>query len=438
MVLLLEHLVGVVGQILVIDVHQSVLHELHASYLFGICLHVLFLHIHLVLLHELVFSEMPFEFLEHLVEVFLQFLRRHLLVRGENPAFEEINRELEFLHLLHDGFFGVQTELVFAVLRHVGFNLRLDACAESSFVFRSVCAIYFSEQLRIDSSGRVAGDFLNLEGEIALQVLGLLFVDTEQRAYFYFAVKSLGRVESNHIAFLGSDELLLLRFLLHVSRIENRVLFDDISVHLLSQTFDDVAFCYLISLCVLAETLCVTLHLVVYHLVRYLDDVLGQFVLAGQFGIELRSNGDVEEEGEGVLVIEVNLRRVLAWERFAEDLEIVVLDVFLQSFAYLFVEHVSKDAFTVHFLHQTGRYHARTETRHLCLLAHLFELLCNFVLIVSRLNSKCHNCRQVFQFTLFNFHCYIIFNFEFLILHSENVLFFHRFNLGVVSELSRR
>ena len=255
--------------------HQTVLHELHAGYFFGVSLYVLFLHVNLVFFHQLVFRQMPFEFFQHLVEVFLQLLSRHLFVGLEYPAFEEINRELNLLHLLHDSLFGIQTEFVFTVLGHVGFDLCLHACAELFLVFRSVLAINFGEQFLVECSSCVAGDLLDLECEIACQTGSLLFGDAQHRTNFYFAAVCFGRVESYYIAFLGADEFLLLGFLLHVSGVEDSAFFDDLAVHLLGNTFHDVAFSDLLCLAVLAETLAVGLNLVVHHLVGYFDDIFG-------------------------------------------------------------------------------------------------------------------------------------------------------------------
>ena len=156
---------------------------------------------------------------------------------------------------------------------------------------------------------------------------------------------------------------------------------------------------------ILAEAVGIGFHLLLYHLVGRFDRVLGQFVLAVQFGIKLRSYSDVESEGEGVLVIEVDvLGLCVVGQRFAQDLQVFLLDVLLQVLTYEFVEYISQDTLAVHLLHQAGGNHSRTETGHLRFVAHFFQLLSHFVLIVSRFDRDLHHSHQVFQFTLFNFH----------------------------------
>ena len=110
-------------------------------------------------------------------------------------------------------------------------------------------------------------------------------------------------------------------------------------------------------------------------------------------------------------MIEINVTLLAIGQRITENLQLVVLDMLLQAFAYFLIQHVSQDTFTVHFLYQSCRNHSRTETRHLRFVAHFFELLCNLFLIVCRLNGQRYDSFQVFQFTLINLHCYIIFNF---------------------------
>ena len=103
-------------------------------------------------------------------------------------------------------------------------------------------------------------------------------------------------------------------------------------------------------------------------------------------------------------MVEVDLTLLVVGQRITENSQFIVLDMFLQVLAYQFVQYVSEDALTVHFLYEASRNHSRTETRHLRLVTHFFQLLCNFLLIISRLQGQSHYGHQVFQFTLFNFH----------------------------------
>ena len=297
---------------------------MHLGDAFSEGLYLLFLHVDVILLHQLVFREVPFQLVEHLVEVFVELLLSHLLVGSEYPAFEEVLREGDLLHLLHDGSLHVQTKAVFALLGEGTNDVLFDALAETFLVFRSVCAIDLCEQLSIYGAG------------FHLCLGAFLFV-------------------------LGD---------------------------------------------VLAETVGVGLYLLVDHLFGRLDGVLRQFVLAVELSIELRRYGDVEEESEGILVVEVDTRRLLARQRIAEDLDLVVLNVLLEVLSHKFVQDISEDALAVHFLHQSGRNHTRTEARHLSLVAYFFQLFSYFFLIVSGLDSEGYYCLQVFQFRLINLHKY--------------------------------
>ena len=76
----------------------------------------------------------------------------HLLVRLEYPTFEEVNRELHLLHLLHDGGLHVDTEAVFGLFRQAALDVLFDACAETGLILRSVSTVHFGEQLCIYSA----------------------------------------------------------------------------------------------------------------------------------------------------------------------------------------------------------------------------------------------------------------------------------------------
>ena len=328
LVLLLEHLVRVVRQVLVFHVHQTVLHELHLRDTFCEIFYLFFLDVDVVLLHQLVLRELPFQFLEHLVEIFIEFLLGHLLVCSEYPTFEEVNRELHLLQFLQDSCFGVDTEAVLALFCQTTLDIFFDASAELFLGLRSLVAIYFCEQL-----------------SIYLARLHFCF------RTFFFVLRDI-----------------------------------------------------------LSEAVGIRLHLLVDHLFGSLDRVLRQFVLSRQFGVELRCYSDVKTKGKGVVVIQINTRSVLAGQRITEDLNLVVLDVLLQTFAYFLVQYVGQDTFAVHLLYQTCRNHSRTETGHLRFLTHLFQLFGYFFLIISRLDRNRYHAIQVFQFTLFNFHYTIILN----------------------------
>ena len=214
---------------LILYVHQTVLHELHLCDTFCESLYFFLLNVDLVFLHQLIFSELPFQFVQHFREVLIEFLLGHLLVGSQYPAFQEVLRECYFLHLLHDSLFGINTEAIFALLSQAANDILFDALAESLLILRSLSAVHLSEQLSIYCAG------------------------------FYFCFRAL--------LFVFRD--------------------------------------------ILAKAVGVCLNLLVDHFLGRLDRVLRQFVLAIEFSVELRSYGDVECEGEGVLVIKVDVLRQL-------------------------------------------------------------------------------------------------------------------------------
>ena len=175
MVFVLEHLLSVVSEHIVLYVHQTVLHELHLGNTFGKGFYFLFLHVDLVLFHELIFREVPFELIEHLIEVFVQFLLGHLLVGLQYPTFEEINRELDLLHLLHHSGFDIHTEAVFGLLSQAALDILFDACTESFLIFRSLCTIYFCEQLSVHSARFYFGfrTFLFVLGDVLSEAVSI-------------------------------------------------------------------------------------------------------------------------------------------------------------------------------------------------------------------------------------------------------------------------
>ena len=386
--------------------HQAVLHELHASHLARISLYIFFLHLHLKSLHQLVFGKVPLQFFKHSGEVLVQFLLGHLLVRREHPTLEECLGELQALHLLHNGSFGIQSELVFRILCHVRLYLGFHASAEVCLVLHVVLAIHFCKQLAVDSRRLVARNGLNLKGKVRSQVFRFLLADTRQRRHLYLAAVSCSRVEGNYIAFLRTLEECFLRIVLHVSGHQHSTFLHNPAFFLLrEQTFQHVAVLHCLYIYVLAEALCIGVHLLVHHLVGNGNHILRQFVVPVQFCIELGSHSNVEGEGKSVLVIQVHVgSQLVVWQRVPQHFQVVVINVLAQLLADHFVQHVCQHALAVHLLHQSHRHHTRTESRYIRLLANLLQVFLNFLLIICRLHGQRQHSLQVFHFTLVNLH----------------------------------
>ena len=90
-----------------------------------------------------------------------------------------------------------------------------------------------------------------------------------------------------------------------------------------------VAFLERVDLIVVTATLSVGLHLAVDHLVGDLNGVVGNLILGGQLGVELRSQSDIEDEYQ-LLGLEVNSLLFLAGEGIAEHIDFLLAEITIE------------------------------------------------------------------------------------------------------------
>ncbi len=226
-------------------------------------------------------------------------------------------------------------------------------CAKISLVFDVVLAVNLGKQLTVDSSRSVVRNGTNLESEVRVQILDLLFLQSQHRGHFGLVAVGFHRVEGDDIPFLCTLEEFSLLLVLHIFGVEHSVFFDDAPLFLLGhQAFEHVARNIVLGLGIFAEAVSISSHLLVYHLIGNFDVVVCQFVVSVEFGIELRCNSDVESESESVLVLQVHFGGLLVvGQRVTENLQFVVLDILAQLLADHFVQHVSQHTFAIHLFH---------------------------------------------------------------------------------------
>ena len=224
LILVLQDVVGKRLEVLLLNVHHAVLHELHACYLACVRLNVLFLDLDAVLLHQLVLGKLPAQLLDHLREVAIQILGFHVFVCSSYPAFEESFRKCKLTGFLQNSCLGVESELVLGILCHVALNLCFHACAELLLILRRVSGINLGKQFAVDGGSFVARDGGDSEGEVAVQVFDFVFLQVKQRGYLCLVLESLHRIEGDHVVNLCAREELGLLLVSHVLRVEDSVL----------------------------------------------------------------------------------------------------------------------------------------------------------------------------------------------------------------------
>ena len=400
LVLVLQNILGKRVEVLLLYMHHAVLHKLHACHLACVGVDFLFLHLDAVLLHQLVLGKLPAQLLDHLREVAIQILGFHVFVCSSYPAFEESFRKCKLTGFLQNSCLGVESELVLGILCHVALNLCFHASAELLLILRRVSGINLGKQLAVDGGSLVARDGGDSEGEVAVQVLDFVFLQVKQRGYLCLVLESLHRIEGDHVVNLCALEELGLLLVSHVLRVEDSVLLYNTAFLLLGQrAAQNVTVLYLVGIYILTEALGVRVNLVIHHLVVNGDSVCCQFVLAGQFGIELLRYSDVEGEGELGIVVQIHRwRELIVGQRVTEDVELLLLNVLVEFFGNLVVQHVSQDALAVHLFDQSCGHHTFAEARYVSLLTDLTDLLGYCLLVIGGRECQRDYRGEVFEF----------------------------------------
>ncbi len=192
-------------------------------------------------------------------------------------------------------------------------------------------------------------DFRNSHLEITLVILSLFFVDIEHRCELGSVAftRSIG-IEDDLVVDLLSDKLLLLVFRLEIERSYNAVyylhgifrLFDrTIGIKLHQSTLDDSFFVDFFAGNLSAETFAETLVLLLHHLVGDFYLIIRQGHILVKLHIEVGSKAEIISECI-ILVVEIYLLDIFG-NGLAENIDLIVYDIFHSSFINLIVEHIT-------------------------------------------------------------------------------------------------
>ena len=160
----------------------------------------------------------------------------------------------------------------------------------------------------VDLSLHETADFRNLEREVARVLSHLVLLYLQQARHLDIALRiSLAGIPSDDVAQLAAVEQFLLVLHLHILRHQHGVSHLDAAVHLAKVALQHVTLLSIISLhlLILACTALVHLHLLVNQLVVYLDVIVVNLVLVAQFGLKLRSHGNVELEHQRLGILKI-------------------------------------------------------------------------------------------------------------------------------------
>ena len=122
----------------------------------------------------------------------------------------------------------------------------------------------------------------------------------------------------------------------------------------------------------MACTALIHIYLLVDELVVYRDVVVVHLVLAANLGLEGGSYGNVELKLQGTVALEVQLCLLVAGQRLAKHLNLVLTNISVQLLAQHLVHHVHLDLSAELALYHAHRSHAGTETGDVSTLAIVF------------------------------------------------------------------
>ena len=178
--LLLEHVVGVVLQVLIGHVVHAILSELGAGGFLGCFLDVGIFHLNIIIAHELFLDEVPGQFLHAQVVVLLHKLLALVFVVLQHDALQQSIG----ISQLSDFLLAVGTKVVdeseVAVDSKLSLHSLSNSFAELFLVLNDVLTEHLVEQFLVHVSLHITADFGNLEAEIGSDVLGLFAADLQQ------------------------------------------------------------------------------------------------------------------------------------------------------------------------------------------------------------------------------------------------------------------
>ena len=316
------------------------------------------------------------------------------LIVVEHYLLEDFVGEFYFTHLSFAISAEVEEELVVRIQHVLCLDAFLHLCTECFFAFYSTFAKYSVEEFLVDFSGYETADFVYLEAKVASVLSNFFLLHLQERRNFSFvAFVCLWGIDNEDIVYLSTVEERLLFVVLKVSGHKACAFYNDtafngltVFVKLSEDTAKDVTFFVRLNIFGVTSLLRHALHLSVNHFFSYVDVVVINSVVRREFYVHFGWKTEVEVEYEVVVLFDINL--IVVSDGFAENVEVIFLDVSVELFADELLNFFSLDLCAVHLLYHTSGYVTRTETGHLHLLLRSLKTLLYVCFVISLLNIK--------------------------------------------------
>ena len=308
---------------------------------------------------------------------------------------------------------NIEQELVVAILLQLWSNALSNLSTESLLVLNLTLTEHTVEELLVNLSRLEVTDLSNLEAEVSIQILNLLLLNLQQGSNLSIVIGvSLLGVESDDVASLSTVEQLLLVVGLDVSRHNHGSLGSDttflgvtVLVKLAHVTSQCIVTAEYLSLNELTSLRCIHLYLIVEHLIINLDGVIVNLISASQLSLELRSYGNIEHECQIISVLKVlGYLLLLVWEGLTQHLDLVLTNILIQLLAQQLVNLVNLYCCAILLLNHSHGNHTWTESRNLCFLTIIFQLLLYCILIICLLNGHSQQTIDLVGALKRNFH----------------------------------
>ena len=356
---------------------------------------------------------MPLQFLDAALEVLLHVVGILVLVVLQHHALQQGLWEGHLAHLLLHIGAQVDQELIVAVALQLWLDGLCNLLTEGLLILHRSLAEHAVEELLVHFCWLEMADLVDLITEVAVQVFHLLLVHFQQGSHLGVVVRiGLLGVEGNHVTLLCSVEEFALLVLLdigghnHCSLVAEAVFLRvTLLVEFAQGTCQRIVAAEGLGILEFTSLRSVHLHLVVDEFVVYLDIIIGQLVLVCQFGLHLRSDGNVEHELQVTFLLEVlGLLLLLVRQGLAQHLYLVLLDIAIEFLTNQAVHLVHLRGGTILTLNHSHGHLTRTEPRHLGLLTIVFQCLLNLLLIVCGLDDHSHDAIDFIRAIKCNFH----------------------------------
>ena len=132
--------------------------------------------------------------------------------------------------------------------------------------------------------------------------------------------------------------------------------------------------------------------------------IIRDLVISGDIDVDFGGDGQVEIKGKLLGIIPVVLDGFLARKRFAEDIEFVLFDEFVEFVGNELVDHFGQRLSAVDLLDQRHRRHAAAEAADVCVATILVEFLLSEFRPVFFLEGDADGHVEIVNLVLLDFH----------------------------------